>query len=264
MAKLWTPSKIRAAKGKAKIPCLTAYDALTARLVDEAGIPLVLVGDSLATTALGFDTTLPATMDMMVHHTSAVVRAVKNAIVVADMPFLTYHFDAAETLRNAGRFLQECGADAVKLEGGGHQAKTVAHLVGNGIPVLAHIGVLPQSVRQKGYRHRGDTVTEARQLLADAKAVEKAGAFAVVLECVSAEVARKITKALAIPTIGIGAGAGCDGQVLVLADILGLTSGTPPRFVKRFASLDTAISRAIVAYRDEVMEGKFPGKEHGY
>lgn len=262
--KPWTTAKIRAAKGKAKLACLTAYDALTARLVDEAGVPLVLVGDSLATTALGYETTLPATLDMMLHHTAAVVRATKQALVVADMPFLTYQLSVEQALRNAGRFLQEAGADAVKLEGGTVRAEVIETLVSNGIPVLAHIGVLPQSVREMGYRSRGHADDEAARLKADAVAVAEAGAFAVVLECVSAPLAAEITRALPIPTIGIGAGAACDGQILVLADLLGLTPDPAPRFVRRFARLDKAIAGAVADYCAAVAEGTYPAAEHTY
>ena len=251
-------------KGKEKIPCLTAYDAITARFVDEAGIPLILVGDSLATTTLGFDTTIPATKEIMLHHTAAVARTAKSALVVADMPFLTYHFGPQEVLRNAGRFLQEAGAEAVKLEGGASKAETIRLLVENGIPVMAHIGVLPQSVREKDYQYRGRTLFESGQLIEDAQAVAKAGAFAVVLESVAGDTAKRITEAIAIPTIGIGSGVHCDGQVLVLADILGLTAGTLPRFVKPFARVDKLMTKAIKAYRDEVLHGQYPAEQHTY
>jgi len=262
--KSWTSRKIRASKGKEKLPCLTAYDAITARLVDEAGIPLILVGDSLATTALGFETTISATKEMMLHHAAAVARVVKNALVVADMPFLTYHFGAQEVLRNAGLFLQKAGADAVKLEGGAGKAQTIELLVDNGIPVMAHIGVLPQSVRETGYHYRGSTVEDVKQLVQDAQAVAKAGAFAVVLECVSDDAAKKITEATPIPTIGIGSGVNCDGQVLVLADLLGLTQGPMPRFVKKFANVNEIAAKAIAQYRDEVMLGRYPTEAHTY
>ncbi len=262
--KAWTAAKIRTAKGKGKLPCLTAYDAMTARLVDAAGIPLVLVGDSLATTTLGFDTTLPATMEIMLHHTAAVARATKQALVVADMPFLSYQLSIAQALRNAGRFLQEAGADAVKLEGGALRAETIAALVANGIPVMAHLGVLPQSVREAGYRSRGHAGEEAERLKEDAVTVVEAGAFAVVLECVSAPLAAVLTRALPVPTIGIGSGVECDGQILVLADLLGLTPDPAPRFVRRFARLDIAFAEAITAYRDSVVDGSYPGPEHSY
>jgi 3-methyl-2-oxobutanoate hydroxymethyltransferase len=262
--KPWTTSKIRAAKGQTKLACLTAYDALTARLVDAAGVPLILVGDSLATTALGYETTLPMTMDVMLHHTAAVARATKQALVVADMPFLSYQLSIEQAIRNAGRFLQEAGADAVKLEGGTLRVETIAALVGNGIPVMAHIGVLPQSVREAGYRSRGSSEQEATRLKEDAVAVAEAGAFSVVLECVSAPLAAAITRALPIPTIGIGAGAACDGQILVLADLLGLTPDPAPRFVRRFARLDAAIAEAVGAYRAAVTDGTYPSSEHTY
>lgn len=262
--KPWTTAKIRAAKGQGKLACLTAYDALTARLVDAAGIPLILVGDSLATTTLGYDTTLPATMETMLHHTAAVTRATRQALVVADMPFLSYQLSTEQALRNAGRFLQETNVGAVKIEGGTLRAETIAALVANGIPVMAHIGVLPQSVRELGYRSRGYAEEDAARLKADAVAVAEAGAFAVVLECVSAPVAAAITHALPIPTIGIGAGAACDGQILVLADMLGLTPDPAPRFVRRFARLDVAIAEAISNYRGAVADGTYPAVEHTY
>ncbi|MCL1857224.1 MAG: 3-methyl-2-oxobutanoate hydroxymethyltransferase [Kiritimatiellaeota bacterium] len=249
--KPWTPRSIKNQKGKAPIACLTAYDALMARIIDEAGIPLILVGDSLANTALGFDSTVPATLEMMAHHTAAVVRGVTNALVVADMPFLTYHFTPQETLRNAGRLIQEAGADAVKIEGGVAMAQTVKLLTSNGIPVLGHIGLLPQSFKQTGYRTRGKTPAEARTLLADAKAIAEAGAFAIVIECVEEAVARRITRAVPVPTIGIGSGTGCDGQVRVIADILGLAPDAP-KFVTPYVNLRAAIARAVTRYKQEL------------
>lgn len=262
--KTWTATKIRALKGNGKIPCLTAYDALTARLADRAEIPLLLVGDSLAPTALGFDSTLPATMDVMVHHTAAVCRGVEKALVVADMPFLSYRtVDVA--LENAGRFLREAGADAVKLEGGETRAEVIRALVDNGIPVMAHIGVLPQSVRASGYRAKGGTDDEAGQLLRDAEAVAEAGAFCVVLECVRVPLPSEITRRVPIPTIGIGSGAECDGQILVFADLLGLNPGAPAaKFVRRFADLGEAAEQGIRAYADAVRGGEYPAPEHEY
>ena len=245
--KPWTPRTIKSLKGKAPLACLTAYDALIAGLIDRAGVPLILVGDSLANTALGFDSTVPATLDMMAHHTAAVVRGVKNAMVVADMPFLTYHFTPQETLRNAGRLVQEAGADAVKIEGGAAMAETVRLLTSNGIPVLGHIGLLPQSHKQTGFRARGKAAAEVRSLLADAKAIASAGAFAIVIECVEESVAKKITCAVPVPTIGIGSGAACDGQVRVIADVLGLTENTP-KFAKPYANLRKVITTAVTRY----------------
>jgi len=251
--KPWTPRTIKNQKGKAPIACLTAYDALVATLLDQAGIPLILVGDSLANTALGFDSTVPATLEMMAHHTAAVVRGTKNAMVVADMPFQTYHFTPQESLRNAGRLIQEAGADAVMIEGGAAMADTVRLLTANGIPVLGHIGLLPQSHKQTGYRARGKTSAEARQLLADAKAITSAGAFAIVLECVEESVAQKITRAIPIPTIGIGSGTACDGQIRVIADVLGLTENAP-KFAKPYANLRKAITSAALHYLRDTTE----------
>lgn len=262
--KSWTATKIRALKGHEKIPCLTAYDALTGRLADLAEIPLLLVGDSLAPTALGFDSTLPATMDIMVHHTAAVCRGVEKALVVADMPFLSYR-TVDEALTNAGRFLREAGADAVKLEGGVCRAEVIRALVDNGIPVMAHIGVLPQSVRAAGYRARGGTDDEAEQLRRDADAVAEAGAFSVVLECVRTPLPAEITRRIPIPTIGIGAGSECDGQILVFADVLGLQPGVPnARFVRRFAELGEAAVTALRDYTAAVQSGEYPAPEHEY
>jgi 3-methyl-2-oxobutanoate hydroxymethyltransferase len=255
----WTAPKIKALKGGQKIATLTAYDYLTARYVDEAGIPLVLVGDSLANTVLGYETTLPVTMDEMVHHTSAVARGVKEALIVADMPFMSYQGTLEHALENAGRFIKEGRADAVKIEGGVMRADLIEKLVANGIPVLGHIGLLPQSVKETGgFKMQGKTDESARKLMDDAMAVEQSGAFAVVLECVPAELAEKITAALAIPTIGIGAGPSCDGQVLVFTDVLGMGHGHVPGFVKKFADLRPQIQSALSAYRKDVEEGGFP------
>ncbi len=262
--KPWTTRTLRAAKGRQRLACLTAYDTLTGRLLDAAGIPLILVGDSLATTVLGHSTTLPATVEIMLHHTAAVTRGVRDALVVADLPFLSYAGSREQSLRNAGRFLQEAGADAVKLEGGRTRAATIAALVDNGIPVLGHIGVLPQSVHAAGYAARGRDAADAEALLADARAVADAGAFGLVLECVAAGVAAQITERLPIPTIGIGSGPSCDGQILVLADLLGLTPEPLPRFVRRFARLDEQIAAALATYREAVDDGSFPTATHSY
>ncbi len=258
--KTWTTTKILKSKGVKRLACLTAYDAAMARLIDEAGIPLILVGDSVANTMLGHATTLPVTMEQMLHHTAAVVRGVGSALVVADMPFMSFQINDDESVRNAGRFLQEAGADAVKLEGGAMRAALIRRLVDNGIPVLAHIGLTPQSVLAfGGYKVQGREPEAAQRLLADAQAVAEAGAFGVVLECVPAELAERITGAIPIPTIGIGAGAGCDGQVLVLHDMLGLTPPErTPRFVKRFAELGAAVTQATLDYVREVEAGDFP------
>ena len=261
----WTTVRIRALKGYGPFACLTAYDFTTARLVDAAGIPLVLVGDSLAMAMLGYDTTLPVTMDAMLNHTAAVTRGVKNALVVADMPFMSYQASIADALANAGRFIKEAGAGAVKIEGGAFRKKTVKALTENGIPVLAHIGLTPQSINALGgYKVQGKQPDEARRLIADARALENAGAFALVLECLPPALGEKITKTAGIPTIGIGAGPHCDGQILVTHDLLGLTGDFTPRFIKRYAALGTAIQKACASYKADVEQGRFPGPEHCY
>lgn len=261
----WTIPRIRAQKGKQKIAMLTAGDYTTARLIDEAGIPCILVGDSLGMTMLGFDSTIPVTLDQILHHTSAVVRGTKSAIVITDLPFMTYQASHEQALLSAGRCLKEAGADAVKLEGGVVRANTIRVLTANGIPVLGHIGILPQSIRATGgYRVQGRTEESAHQLMEDARAVADAGAFAVVLEGMPPAVATEITAAIDIPTIGIGAGAGCDGQVLVVHDVLGLTFGHVPKFAKRFGEIGTAMAKAFSEYRAEVESGTFPSDDYTY
>jgi len=255
----WTAPKIKSLKGEQKITSLTAYDTLSARYADEAGIPLILVGDSLAMTVLGYETTLPVTMDEMVHHTAAVSRGVQNGLVVADMPFMSYQGTTEHAMENAGRFIKEAGADAVKIEGGALRVSLVEKLVANGIPVLGHIGLTPQSVKETGgFKMQGKTDEAAQKLLDDAAVLEKAGAFALVLECVPAELAQKITAAVNIPTIGIGAGPHCDGQILVFTDVLGMGQGHVPGFVKKFADLKPQIQQALTAYKTEVEQGDFP------
>lgn len=264
MTTKWTAPRIRAAKGKQRLAVLTAYEAATARLLDEAGIPLILVGDSLGMTALGYATTLPVTLDQMLHHTAAVVRGTKLAMVIADLPFLTYQISVAQAVESAGRCLKEAGADGVKIEGGAFRAPVVRALVENGIPVLGHIGLLPQSVNAMGgYRVQGRTAEDAARLVDDARALEVAGVFALVLEGMPAEVAQQITAAVSMPTIGIGAGPHCDGQVLVINDLLGLTE-KPPKFVKAYADLRGATQKAVTAYKADVEGGTFPGPEHCY
>lgn len=261
----WTATKIRALKAERKIAVLTAHDALTGSLVDGAGIPMVLVGDSLGMTVLGYETTLPVGMDEMLHHTAAVARGVEHALVVADMPFMSYQPSIAMGLENAGRFLKEADADAVKIEGGAMRAELIEALVANGIPVLGHIGLTPQSIKAMGgYKVQGKTSEQARRLMDDAMAVEQAGAFAIVLECVPPDLGETISSALAIPTIGIGAGAGCDGQVLVLTDLLGISGKPVPRFVKKYADLHPIISDAFAAYKAEVEAGTFPSADQTY
>ena len=248
-----------------KIVCLTAYDALIARLAEEAGAHLLLVGDSLGMTVLGYKSTVPVTLEQSLHHTAAVVRGTRRAFIVGDMPFMTYPISPEQALANAARYLQEAGADAVKLEGGAAVAPTVARLVQAGVPVLGHIGLLPQRVNvDGGYRIHGRTPAEAKQLMADALALEEAGAFAVVLEGVPAALAAKITAKLKIPTIGIGAGAGCGGQVQVVHDILGLFEEFVPKHTKAYANLAGEIRRAVAAYAADVTSGKFPGKAQSW
>jgi len=248
---------------KEKIVMITAYDYSFARLVDEAGIPLILVGDSLGMVMLGYDSTIPVTLDVMIHHTAAVARGAKNAIVVGDLPFMTYHTSASDAMKNAARFLQEAGAQAVKLEGGVVVAETVKKIVDCGIPVVGHIGLTPQSINQLGYRAQGKTPEAAAKLLADAVALEQAGAFAVVLETVPAQLSKLITDRISIPTIGIGAGPDCDGQVQVIYDALGLFTDFVPKHARQFAKLAPEIKSALTNYVNEVKSGAFPAKEHG-
>lgn len=261
----WTAERIKALKGAGRFACLTAYDFTTARWVDEAGIPLVLVGDSLAMTMLGYPTTLPATMDQMLHHVAAVSRGICSALVVADMPFMSYQVSAGQALENAGRFIKEAGADAVKLEGGAFRAETVAALTRNGIPVLGHIGLTPQSLRQMGgYKVQGRQRHEADRLADDAQALQEAGVFAIVLECLPGDLGRTLTEAVTVPTIGIGAGSACDGQILVTHDLLGLSAGRVPSFVKRYAELGEQMKQAFLGYKADVEAGRFPDASHTY
>jgi len=248
---------------KEKIVMLTSYDYSTAKLVDEAGIPLILVGDSLGMVILGYDSTIPVTMDDMIHHTKAVVRGTKQAMVIGDMPFMTYQISAESALRNAARFMQEGGSQAVKLEGGVTVAETVKRIVDCGIPVMGHIGLTPQSVHQfGGHRVQGKTPEAAERLLQDARALEQAGAFAVVLELVPAPLSKLITQKIGIPTIGIGAGPDCDGQVQVISDLLGLFSDFVPKHAKQYAKLAGSIKTALASYMDEVKAGQFPTAEN--
>ena len=261
-----TVDKIRDMKMKSeKIAMLTAYDYVTAKLIDELGIPLILVGDSLGMVVLGYRSTIPVTMDEMIHHTKAVIRGADNALVVGDMPFMTYHVDTSQALRNAARFIQEGGAQAVKLEGGESVSDTVASIVQCGIPVMGHIGLTPQSIHQLGgFRVQGKTSEAARQLLQDARALEEAGAFSVVLESVPAPLAKLITERTNIPTIGIGAGIHCDGQVQVINDILGLYTDFVPKHAKRYAALAENIKTAVGAYISDVSTQIFPTEEQSY
>ncbi len=245
------------------ITMLTAYDYPTAMAVDRAGIDSILVGDSLAMVVLGYENTLPVTMEEMLHHARAVARGAKSALLVGDMPFMSYQVSAEEALRNAGRFLQQGGMDAVKLEGGRERADAVRVIVGAGIPVMGHLGLTPQSINQLGgFRAQGKTASTAKRLLEDAKILEEAGAFSLVLESVPVRLAEFISKQISIPTIGIGAGAGCDGQVLVTHDLLGLFDRFTPKFVKKYANFHEAMNKAFTDYIDDVESKRFPAVEH--
>ena len=249
-----------------KIAALTAYDYPTAKILDDAGIDLILVGDSLGMVVLGYENTIPVTMDEMIHHTKPVVRAVKRALVVGDMPYFSFHLTGDETVRNASRFLKEAGARAVKIEGASKKRlRLIERLVGAEIPVMGHVGLTPQSIHHIGqFKVKGSLEIEARKLIDDAKNLENAGVFAVVLECIPREVAGMITRTLTVPTIGIGAGPFCDGQILVFHDLVGFERGYLPKFVKKYADLQKVISDAVSGYRADVLGGKFPGDEHSY
>lgn len=257
-----TINQIKEMKARAeKIVMLTAYDYSTARIVDEAEIPLILVGDSLGMVVLGYESTIPVTMDEMLHHTKAVVRGTKQAMVIGDMPFMTYHVSVEDALRNAARFIQEAGAQAVKLEGGVTVAEKVRRIVDCGIPVMGHIGLTPQSIHQfGGFKMQGKTPEAAANLLEDAKALEQAGVFSIVLETIPANLARLITDKVSVPTIGIGAGLECDGQVQVINDILGSFADFVPKHAKQYVKLTDIISKAVTQYRDEVKSGSFPAE----
>jgi 3-methyl-2-oxobutanoate hydroxymethyltransferase len=248
-----------------KITCLTAYDCPTARLMDEAGVDIVLVGDSVSMVVLGYDSTLPLTLDEALHHTKAVRRGVRHALLVADMPYGSYHGDLNESLRNAMRFVKEAGAEAVKIEGGERRLELISRLTEAEIPVMGHVGLTPQSVNALGgYRVQGKTPAAAEQVLRDARSVEAAGAFAIVLEAMPRELAAEITRSVRIPTIGIGAGPECDGQVLVLHDMLGLTFQEPPKFARRYANIGETISQAVRQYCEDVQSGQFPTDAESY
>ena len=261
-----TVREIAALKARGeKIPMVTAYDYPTAKLADEAEIPLILVGDSLGMVMLGHESTIPVTMEDIIHHSKAVVRGVKRSMVVADLPFMTYQIDAGEAMRNAGRLLQEGGAHSVKLEGGVRVAETVARIVESGIPVMGHIGLTPQSVNGfGGYRVRGKDIEEAAQLIRDAVALEDSGAYAVVLELLPTSLAGAISRRLTIPTIGIGAGPHCDGQVQVLHDMLGLFTDFAPKHARQYTKLAATISDALRRYASDVQEGTFPGEKESF
>lgn len=248
-----------------KISMLTAYDYSTAKLVDEAGINSILIGDSLGMVMLGYEDTLSVTMEDMIHHTAAVARGAKNALVIADMPFMSYEVSVEEAVANAGRLMKEGRANAVKLEGGVRVAEQIRAITKAGIPVCAHIGLTPQSVNAfGGFKVQGKTAEAAQKMVDDALAVQEAGAFAVVLECVPVKLAALISEKLTIPTIGIGAGAGCDGQVLVYQDMLALFSDFKPKFVKHFGNIGPQMTAAFKAYDEEVKAGTFPAEEHTF
>lgn len=248
-----------------KISMLTAYDYSTAKLMDEAGINAILVGDSLGNVVLGYEDTLSVTMEDMIHHGAAVARGAKNAMVVVDMPFMSYQTSVYDAVVNAGRLMKEGRASAVKLEGGKEVCPQVKAVTEAGIPVMGHLGLTPQSINALGgHRVQGKTQQAAQKLLDDARALQEAGAFAVVLECVPEKLAEKVTKELEIPTIGIGAGAGCDGQVLVYQDMLGMFSDFTPKFVKKFANVGQVMKEAFKSYIDEMQQGSFPSQEHCY
>lgn len=248
-----------------KISALTAYDFITAKLLDAAGIDLLLVGDSLSNVFQGNETTLPVTMDEMIYHTKAVAKGVKRAMIVVDMPFMSYQLNVDEAFRNAGRIMKETPAGAVKLEGGERIAATINKITEYGLPVMGHIGLMPQSIHSYGgYRERGRTDEEAKEILKDAKIIEDAGAFALVLEKIPAKLAIEVTESISIPTIGIGAGVNCDGQILVTPDMLGLNTDFHPRFVRYYATLAEEIDKAVKSYTEDVRNGKFPSDEESY
>ena len=263
--KITVPEIVRMKQRGAKITCLTAYDYSFARILDSAGVDILLVGDSVGCVVQGHANTLPVTMDEMVYHTRAVVRGRKRALVVGDMPFLSYQISEERALQNAGRLLQEGGAEAVKLEGGVSVRETIGKIVKSGIPVMGHVGLTPQSVhRLGGYRVQGKDKGQYDAILNDALAVEEAGAFAIVLEGMPIDLAKEITSRVSIPTIGIGAGAHCDGQVLVMHDMLGLFDDFRPKFVKRYAELKGVVMGAVKKFVSDVREEKFPGEEHSF
>jgi len=249
----------------AKITCLTAYDYPTARLLDEAGVDILLVGDSLGMVVLGYESTLPVTLEEMLHHTRAVRRGTRRALLVADMPYGSYHVEPKEAVRHAIRFVKEAGTEAIKIEGGERRMDLIARLVDAEIPVMGHIGLTPQSVNALGgFRVQGKTEEAADQLLRDARSVEAAGAFAIVLESIPRELAARITSELRIPTIGIGAGPDCDGQILVIHDLLGLSFGHKPKFARQYAQLGEIISHAAAEYCRDVQHGTYPADDESY
>jgi 3-methyl-2-oxobutanoate hydroxymethyltransferase len=266
MAQKITVPSIKAMKGGgAKITMLTAYDTPMARILDEAGVDILLVGDSVGSVVAGYPNTLPVTIEEMIYHTRAVVKGVARALVVIDMPFMSYQISIEDAKRNAGRMIKESGAEAVKLEGGMNMKGVIKAIADIDIPVMGHIGLTPQSIHQMGgYKVQGKADEQKRKIMEDAVAVEEAGAFALVLECIPTELATEITERVSIPTIGIGAGINCDGQVLVIHDVLGLSGDFRPKFVKSYVDLRAVISQAVGNYMDEVRKGKFPTDEHSF
>jgi 3-methyl-2-oxobutanoate hydroxymethyltransferase len=265
MKKITTKSFLKMKANSEKITMLTAYDYSTAKIIDEAGIESILVGDSLGMTILGYDDTLKVTVEDILHHTKAVKRGVKNAFIIADMPFLSYHISIEETIRNAGRFIQEGGAQAVKLEGGSEIADKIEAIIKAQIPVCGHLGLTPQSVNMMGgFKVQGKTADAAKKLIDDALLLQEIGVFAIVLECVPAKLAKIVSEKLDIPTIGIGAGNECDGQVLVIQDMLGMYSDFTPKFVKKYATLNNDIDKAVKNYIDEVKNMSFPEEKHTF
>ena len=266
MGRKMTVPEVRSMKERGeKLVCLTTYDYCFARILDEAGIDLLLVGDSLGSVVQGHDSTLPVTVDDIIYHTRAVIRGRRRALVVSDMPFMTFQLGVDEAKRNAGRLIQEGGAESVKLEGGVTQAATIEALVKMGVPVMGHVGLTPQSVHQfGGYRIQGRGEADARAILDDAMAVEQSGAFAMVLEGIPVQLAREITQRVSIPTVGIGAGMHCDGQILVVHDMLGLFDDFTPKFVKRYANLKETVGGAVRSYMEEVRTAAFPAEEHTF
>jgi 3-methyl-2-oxobutanoate hydroxymethyltransferase len=265
MPKITIHDLLKKKREEKKITMLTAYDYPFAQIVDEAGIDTIIVGDSVGMVVQGLENTLPVTMDEMIYHTKIVSRAVKNAMVIGDLPFMSYQAGAEEAVRNAGRFLKEAGASAVKLEGGAEVAEHIRTMTKSDIPVMAHIGLTPQSIhRMGGYKIQGKTEESAKRLLEEAHIVEDAGAFSLLLEAIPAGLAKKITEEITIPTIGIGAGPYCDGQVLVLHDVIGLFDKFLPKFAKRYANLKDDVLKAVTAYKEEVEKGTFPSEKHSF
>ncbi len=264
-AKVTVSTLLEKKRNRQPITCLTAYDYVAARLVDEAGIDIVLVGDSLAQAVLGYENTLPVTMDEMLHHTKAVRRGLRRALLVADMPFGTYHSSCDRAILNAARFLKEGGAEAVKMEGGQKRYEVIRKVVEAEIPVMGHIGLTPQSIHAMGgYKVQGRSLAEIEQLMKDATALDHAGVFSIVLEGIPREVAQLITDEVSVPTIGIGAGPDCDGQVLVYHDLLGLNLGQTAKFVRQYADVGGLIREALTAYKKDVEQGAFPGDAESY